>query len=83
MQITFPSVLEVRLVKNGTSDSVAGLSGEPSEGTATNKSNPMLNAAVKKTNGPAIGNYHCYCTGYVVELVGGDFTRSKLLFLSV
>ncbi|XP_055804643.1 coilin-like isoform X2 [Solanum dulcamara] len=55
-EITFPSVLEVHLVKNGTSDSVAGLSGEPSEGTATNKSNPMLNAAVKKTNGPAIEN---------------------------
>lgn len=76
LQIVFPSIHEVCLVKNGNSDSVAGL-------PATNKSNPVLKAATKKTNGPAIGNYRCYCTGYVVELVGGDFIRSTLIFLSI
>lgn len=76
LQIVFPSIDEVCLVKNGNSDSVAGL-------PATNKSNPVLKAAKKKTNGPAIGNYRCYCTGYVVELVGGDFIRSTLIFLSI
>lgn len=49
-EIGFPSVLEVCLVKNGTSDSVAGLSGQPSEGPAANKS-----AGEKKT-APAIEN---------------------------
>ncbi|TMW85759.1 hypothetical protein EJD97_022568 [Solanum chilense] len=46
-EIAFPSIHEVCLVKNGNSDSVAGL-------PATNKSNPVLKAAEKKTNGPAI-----------------------------
>ena len=46
-EIVFPSIHEVCLVKNGNSDSVAGL-------PATNKSNPVLKAAKKKTNGPAI-----------------------------
>ncbi|KAJ8544927.1 hypothetical protein K7X08_017510 [Anisodus acutangulus] len=49
------SVLEVRLVKNGTSESAAGLSGQPSEGPATNESNPVLNAGEEKTDGPDIG----------------------------
>ncbi|KAK4360727.1 hypothetical protein RND71_019679 [Anisodus tanguticus] len=52
----FSSVLEVHVVKNGTSDSVAGLSGQPSEGPATNKSNPVLNAGEEETDGPAIEN---------------------------
>ncbi|XP_049382730.1 coilin-like isoform X3 [Solanum stenotomum] len=55
-EIALPSIHEVRLVKNGNSDSVAGLSAQPSEGPATNKSNPVLNAVEKKTNGPAIEN---------------------------
>ncbi|KAL3376481.1 hypothetical protein AABB24_003090 [Solanum stoloniferum] len=55
-EITLPSIHEVRLVKNGNSDSVAGLSAQPSEGPATNKSNPVINAVEKKTNCPAIEN---------------------------
>lgn len=67
LQIDFPSVIEVGLVENGNSDSVVEFSGQPSEGPATNKSDPELNASEKRTNGPGIVNYHCYYTGYVVE----------------
>ncbi|MCD7469324.1 hypothetical protein HAX54_008262 [Datura stramonium] len=55
-EINVSPVLEVRLVKNGTSDSVAGLSVLPSEDPATSKSNPVLNAGEKNTDVPAIEN---------------------------
>ncbi|CAN4090648.1 unnamed protein product [Withania somnifera] len=55
-EVDISSVLEVCTVKNGTSASLAGLSGLPSEGPAANKSNPVLNAGDKKTDAPAIEN---------------------------
>ncbi|XP_059283917.1 coilin-like isoform X2 [Lycium ferocissimum] len=53
-EIDFSSVLEVRLVKNGTSDSVAGLSGQPSEGPVTNgTSDSVAGLSGQPSKGPA------------------------------